>query len=100
MAQEQNNGSVVSKEPKAKSSDEIKAAFEFLPLVQDFLDSCMASGSVNKKLVARFERQSETKLDETLKFIQALPYIDKSIHELKQKRDILKMELKRKKTVK
>ena len=99
MAQKQTKVNPETKEPKAKSSDEIKAAFEFLPLVQDFLDSCMASGGVNKKLVARFERQTETKLDETLKFIEALPFIDKSIHELKQKRDILKMELKRKKTV-
>mmetsp|Transcript_39424 Transcript_39424/g.34887 ORF Transcript_39424/g.34887 Transcript_39424/m.34887 type:complete len:96 (+) Transcript_39424:27-314(+) len=83
----------------AKSADEIKAAFEFLPLVQDFIDNCMVNGA-NKKLIARFERQSETKLDETLKFIQALPFIDKSIHELRQKRDILKQELKRKKNVK
>ena len=58
-------------EPKAKTADEIKAAFEFLPMVQDFLDNCMASGGVNKKLVARFERQAETKLEETVKFIES-----------------------------
>ena len=86
-------------ETAAKTADEIKAAFEFLPSVQDFMDNCMVSGA-NKKLVARFEKQSETKLAETLKFIKSLPFIDKSIHELKQKRDILKQELKRKKSVK
>lgn len=83
----------------AKSADEIKAAFEFLPLVQDFIDNCMVNGA-NTKLIARFQRQSETKLDETLQFIKDLPLIDKSIHELRQKRDILKQELKRKKNVK
>ena len=86
-------------EPKAKTKQEIRAAFDFLPLIQDFLDNCMVEGSANKKLIARFERQSETKLEETTKFIQTLPWIDKSIHELKLKRDILRMELKRKKSV-
>ena len=86
------------KEMTAKTMDEIKGIFEFLPLVQDFMDNCMVNGA-NKKLISRFERQSETKSDEMLKFVQSLPMIDKSIHELKQKRNILAMELKRKKSV-
>ncbi len=87
-------------EAKAKSANEIRAAFEFLPMVQDFLDHCMSEGGASSKSAGRLEQKNSVKVEEALKFIGALPHIDKSIHELREKRDILKMELLRKKTVK
>ena len=89
----------MASEAKAKTANEIRAAFEFLPMIQDFLDNAMSEGGASNKSATRLERKNNAKVEEALEFIRGLPLIDNSIHELRQKRDVLRKELIRKKTV-
>ena len=84
---------------EAKSSEEIEAVFSFLPLLRDFLDDCMKEGSVSTNALNIFMRKWEIKKENCVHFIKTIPYSNKTIHELKIKRDTLISELKRKKNV-